>query len=30
MEEKAKEQGKFLKEMTLEEMEELWCEAKKL
>jgi XTP/dITP diphosphohydrolase len=29
MEEKAKEQGKFLKEMTLEEMEELWCEAKK-
>ena len=29
MESKAKEQGKLLKEMTVEEMEELWCEAKK-
>ena len=28
MESKASEQGKLLKEMTLEEMEELWCEGK--
>ena len=29
IESKASEQGKFVKELTLEEMEELWCEAKK-
>lgn len=30
VEQKAKEQGKNLKDMTLGEMEALWCEAKKL
>lgn len=30
IESKASEQGKFVKELTLEEMEELWCEAKQL
>jgi len=29
MEKKAKEQGKTLKNMTLEEMEEIWQEAKR-
>jgi len=28
LEQKAKEQGRLLKEMTLEEMEEIWQEAK--